>query len=265
MKILSYNTLFGGFDGAGRERHEAIIATINQVCPDIVLAQELKGFDVNGGNLLFEFERATGLRGFIAPAPQTGQHTGVFIRSPIAPVSFDMDAVHFHHAAAVLTVRVPEFSRPITFISLHLCPLGGHVRLREISYLMNYADPKNLVLLGGDFNSVSPDDAEPLGFETLPAHFQARYLGDDGRADRRSIANLLRFGFVDIAMHLQRNADTTVPTTGFPHAEFVPFRSDYFMASKALAELVTDYAVLKTAQTDFASDHYPIVVEFLNS
>ena len=67
---------------------------------------------------------------------------------------------------------------------------------------------------------------------------------------------------MDIAAQLQRNTDTTVPTTGFPHTEFVPFRSDYFMASKALAELVTDYAVLKTAQTDSASDHYPIVAQF---
>ena len=56
MKIMSYNTLFGGFDGNDGRRFDAQMELINKVQPDILLAQELKGYTENGMKRLFKME-----------------------------------------------------------------------------------------------------------------------------------------------------------------------------------------------------------------
>jgi endonuclease/exonuclease/phosphatase family metal-dependent hydrolase len=48
----------------------------------------------------------------------------------------------------------------------------------------------------------------------------------------------------------------------FKGTEFVPFRSDYILATKALAASATSYSVIKNPITDMASDHYPVLAEF---
>jgi len=117
--------------------------------------------------------------------------------------------------------------------------------------------------VAGDFNSVSPYDPEPIGWETLPSHFQARYLSLDGKtADKRILETLYLAGFSDIAHRFQQHTEATVPGKAFKGTEFIPFRSDYSLASAALAETAISYAVIKNDHTDMASDHYPVVAEF---
>lgn len=72
MKIMSYNTLFGGFDGNDGKRFYAQVKLINDVQPDILLIHEAKGFLQSGMSLLFKMEERTNMRGFIAPALHTG-------------------------------------------------------------------------------------------------------------------------------------------------------------------------------------------------
>ena len=136
------------------------------------------------------------------------------------------------------------------------------MRLREASYLAQHAIDDALVLIGGDFNSISPADPEPSGLSDLPARFQVRYAGPDGKTDRRTLALLLQAGFTDVAVRLNSHDEPTVPGVAFEHTEFVPFRSDYLLASAALASRARTYRVIRTPLTDAASDHYPIVAEF---
>lgn len=56
MKVLSYNTLFGGFDGTKRDRYETQINLIDGLQPDVLLLQEAKGFQLDGQALLRETE-----------------------------------------------------------------------------------------------------------------------------------------------------------------------------------------------------------------
>ena len=262
MKVMSYNTLFGGWDGTDDRRSRAQRAVIARERPDVLLLQECKHFDLNGGRRLYETEAALGMRGFLALAPHTGQHAAVFARPELAPVAFESDSAHFHHAAAVVTLRVPGFPQPVTFVSVHLCPHGPHVRLTEAAYLVAHAAPDRFALVAGDFNSVSPFDAEP-DWTALPAHHRARYLSPDGRtADHRVLRAFDQAGYTDVARRLGRSAEPTVPGTGFTNTEFVPFRSDYFLASAALAETAVAYGVVRDERTDAASDHYPITAEF---
>lgn len=262
MKVMSYNTLFGGFDGHSAGRFDAQMELIKEVQPDILLAQELKGFTENGMKRLFMMEERINMRGFIAPAPHTGQNTGVFIKPNLKSVSVEIDSEHFHHAVVIAALTVPGSSKPLTVISAHFCPFGYYVRLREAAYLINHADDNAFTLVAGDFNSVSPYDPSPAGIDELPSRFRARYVTPDGTTDTGVLKTLYQAGFADIAHKLGKHNDPTVPAAAFKGAEFVPFRSDYILATKALAERATSYSVIKTPLTDMASDHYPIVAEF---
>jgi len=263
MKVMSYNTLFAGFDGNKDKRLLAQLDLITGINPDILLVQEAKNLNANGSRLLFKIEKRINMRGFIAPAPLTGQNTGIFIKGDIHPVSAKIDSAHFHHAVMILKVMVPVFDKPVTFISAHLCPLGPQVRLREVYYLTNYAVAADLTLLAGDFNSVSPYDPDPEGLGELPSHFRARYVQPAGsEVDKSVMATLYQAGYVDIAHQLGKHHIPTVPAAFFEGAEFVPFRSDYILTTPALSVYAKSYAVIKNDVTDFASDHYPIMAEF---
>ncbi len=262
MKVMSYNTRFGGFEGGSNARYLKIIEVIRSIKPDVLLIQEAKDFHLNGYGRMFAMERDIDMRGFLGFSPHTGQHTAVFTGKGYQPVTFDQDSAHFHHASAILSVNAPEFPKPLTFISAHLCPFGGKVRLSEACYLASFADAEQFVLVGGDFNSVAPDDPEPA-WDTLPLHFKARYVEPEtGKGDRKTLQALYQAGFVDVAGIFDKTHQNTVPTASFTQVEFVPFRSDYLLVTPALAKYAKSYEVVKTGATDLASDHYPILAEF---
>lgn len=260
LRIMTYNTLFGGFDGEEGERFALQVGLIREADPDVLFVQEWRGFLANGGQRLYEAERRLGRRAFVAAAPITGQNTAVLVKPGIEVIRFEGDADHFHHAAAIAELHAPQLDKPLTAISVHLCPNGPAVRLREASYLAGLAIDESYTIIGGDFNSVSPHDPEP-SLADLPARFSFRYAGPDGQADRSTLSALERAGFTDIGFHLGGNATPTVPGAAFKGSEFVPFRCDYLLASRALAKRVRQYRVLDGDAAGQASDHYPILCD----
>jgi exodeoxyribonuclease-3 len=265
LTVLTYNTLFAGRDGTDDRRAQAQIGLIAELRPDVFLMQEAKGFDANGGAWLYAMEAriGIGMRGFLAVAPRTGQNVAIFIREPLRPVSFETDGANFHHALATLKVALPDSDKQITFISAHLCPNGPAVRRREAAYLAVHAAPDNLTLLTGDFNSASPHDPEPEGFDDLAAHHRTRYLSDDLKtADRSVLAHLEAAGWVDVGHALDASNVPTVPTADFSGTEFAVMRCDYLLASQTLAVHARSYQVIRTPVTDMASDHYPVLASF---
>ena len=262
LTVMTYNTLFGGFDGSDNKRYKLLTEIIREANPDILMVQELKNYTQENSKMLFQFENEISMPGFVATAPYTGQHTAVFIKSEIKPLSFEIDNIHFHHAAAILKVQVNGLDKPLTLISTHLNPLGPQLRIAEASYFINYASADVYTILAGDFNSVSPYDSEPNDISELQEHFRVRYLSMDGKTtDRQVISKLHVAGFVDVAHHLNKDSETTVPVKGFKGAEFMSFRSDYILTTKALAGKFKKYQVVKNSKTDYASDHYPLVAE----
>ena len=263
LKILTYDTLFAGRDGADDRRAEAQIGLISRIKPDVFLMQEAKGLDAGGHALLYALEGRIGMRGFLAVAPRTGQNIAIFIRDPLAPLSFEADGANFHHTLAKLRVQAPGWAIPLTLISAHLCPNGPAIRRREAAYLAVQAAPDGHALLTGDFNSASPHDPEPEGFETLPAHHRARYLGENLKsADRSVLANLEAAGWVDVGHRLDKRITPTAPTAAFTGAEFAVMRCDYVLASAALAAGARTYEVVGASETDMASDRHPVVATF---
>lgn len=263
LTVLTWNTLFAGRDGADDRRAQAQIGLINELRPDVFLMQEAKGLDANGGEGLHSLEFRIGMRGFLAVAPRTGQHLAIFIRAPLRALSFESDGANFHHALATLRVAIPGTEKTLTLISAHLCPNGPVVRRRETAYLGVHAAAERWSILAGDFNSASPHDPEPAGFNALPAHHRARYLADDlATADRSVLAQLEAAGWVDVVHSLGGSGTTTVPAAGFKDSEFASMRCDYVLASKAMAALGRSFQVVRNSATDMASDHYPVLARF---
>jgi exodeoxyribonuclease-3 len=260
LRVMTYNTLFGGFDGEDGRRFELQVDIIREADPDVLFIQEWRGFLAAGGQRLYEAERRLERRALVAVASATGQNTAVLLKPGIEVLRFEADADHFHHAAAIAELRVPQLEGPLTAISVHLCPNGPSVRLREASYLANLAVDESYTIIGGDLNSVSPHDPEPQ-LDALPSRFRFRYADQDGKADRSTLAAFERAGFVDIGLSLKGNEVPTVPGAAFQGSEFVPFRCDYLLASKALAGRVRDYRVLTGDVPGEASDHYPILCD----
>lgn len=263
LTILTWNTLFAGRDGADDRRAQAQISLLRELKPDVFLMQEAKGLDANGSEGLHALESQIGMRGFLAPAPRTGQHLAIFVREPLRPLAFEIDGANFHHALATLKVAMPRTDNVLTLISAHLCPNGPAVRRREAAYLAVQAAPDRWTLLTGDFNSASPHDPEPEGFDSLAPHHRARYLADDLlTADRSVLSQLEAAGWVDVVHSLGGAGTPTVPAAGFKNTEFASMRCDYVMASKPLADVARSYQVIRNGITDMASDHYPVLARF---
>lgn len=266
MRVMSYNILNGGRDGDDNHRWQTEVEVITDVDPDVLLVQEARGFDAEGCRQLFEAEQALGMRGLLAVAPHTGQHTAVFLAPPLRPLRFDVDSVHFHHALAQASVEVPGFAEPVTLASIHLSPLSPALRLTEVGWLAALAAPDRLAVIAGDANSLAPGDPAPQDWAALPAHFRVRYLADpvDGQpraADRSALRFLHDAGFRDAAAQYGDPGTPTVPTAGYPTAEFIPFRSDHVLLSPRLAPHLTRYQVLDDPRTATASDHLPVLIE----
>lgn len=261
FRVMSYNTLFGGFDGADGRRFELQADLVAAADPDILLVQEWKAFLADGQARRFAAESRLHRRALVAEAPATAQNTAILVKPEVEILRFEADAVHFHHVAAIAQLRPAGHPRAVTVASVHLCPNSPDVRLREASYLAALADEREHVLIGGDFNSVSPHDPEPaLG--DLPARFRFRYADAAGQADHRTLAALEQAGFVDIGHALETVPTPTVPGAAFAGSEFVPFRCDYLIATPGLAAVAHDYRVVRSAEAGKASDHYPIVCAF---
>lgn len=198
--------------------------------------EEAKDFHLNGMGESFMMQRDLDVRGFLAITLHTGQHTAVFLKSGLDPVLQDQDPVYFHHAIAIRRVSPKAFPGPVTFMSAHLCPFGGQLPQGEACYWAGFADPDQMVLVIGDFNSVAPSDAEPA-WETLPPQFRSRYVdADSGRADRKALQTLLQAGYVEVAAVFGKSNEVIVSTASFTQVEFVPFRSDYILVTRALAD-----------------------------
>lgn len=262
LTVLTYNTLFAGYDGDDGRRAVLQHMLLQERRPDVFLMQEARGFEAQGGVRLHALEARLGMRGFLARAPRTGQNVGIFIREPLRPVAFEAEDAQFHHALAMLTVVLPG-GRQVSLTSAHLTPVGAVPRQSEAAHLAVRAAPGRLALLAGDFNSASPHDPEPDGFADLSPHHRARYVAPDRlTADRSVLEHLEGAGWRDVACALGGNGIPTVPTSGFRETEFPVMRCDYVLASAALAACARTYEVIRTPATDTASDHYPVLATF---
>jgi exodeoxyribonuclease III len=261
MRIVSWNLLNGGQDGASAERLERIIGLLCEQNPDVVLLQEATGYALDERRLLYHVENSLDMRGFLAIA-KTGYHLATYIRRGQRVGGYEVDASNFFHAMLRVELLLTDTIR-LNLINAHLCPHSSQVRVIEAQHLARYAAEGTYVLIGGDMNSLDPHEDHRLALERMPAHYRARYLmpGDDSMPDTRVGRSFEAAGLIDIG-YKRGDQGYTIPTSLPVYgADFGRLRLDYMYLSPALADVVTNYSVLRTDLADQCSDHYPIMID----
>jgi exodeoxyribonuclease-3 len=255
LRFLTWNIRTGGSGG----RLDAIIALLRREQPDLLALQELRGF---GGKRIRVVAEALGMTPLLAPSV-FGQPVAVLARPPLRIISWSLVRWRLHHAAAVATV--PTAAGPVRVISTHLNPFSAHRRFREARWLAGrYGPARGPVLLAGDLNSLEPGVDHTAALARLPESYRRRHLDRAGRPDTRAVAELAAAGLTDLWRTAGVGDGRTVPTTEGGGREFsaAGMRLDYLLASAPLAGAATNVRVLRGAEAEYASDHYPLAADF---
>ncbi|WP_341719803.1 endonuclease/exonuclease/phosphatase family protein [Micromonospora sp. FIMYZ51] len=247
LRVMTWNIRTGGRDTGGPDRRDRIAGVIAEQRPDVLALQELRDLDVPA------FADRVGMRAYLARS-WFGQPVAVLVRPPwrvrtAAPVRRPL-----HHAAQRVVVQTGAGA--LTILSTHLDPYSGTRRLVEAGWLAAALRPARdgLALLAGDLNTLDPYAEHAERIARLPAAYRRRHLRRDGRTvETRAVARLLGTGLVDLGA----TAGPTVPTR-HGGTEFSDMRLDYLLATPRLATHHLQTQVLRTPETDHASDHYPL-------
>ncbi|TDC39284.1 endonuclease/exonuclease/phosphatase family protein [Micromonospora sp. 15K316] len=258
LRVMTWNIRTGGRDGDGADRRDEIVELIDAQRPDVLLLQELRGFD---DRMLAGFAARLGLRPYRS-ASCLGQPVAVLVRPPLRTLAAAPLRRPFHHAAGRVVLATD--AGPLTVLGAHLAPYSGGWRRVEVDWLVRAVRraPGELTVVGGDLNALDPATDHTAQLSRLQPKYRRRHLRRDGRTvDTRAVGVLLDAGLVD----LQRcvggpDGGHTVPTW-HGGAEFVGMRLDYLLGSPALAARARDVRVVRGGTADRASDHYPLLAD----
>lgn len=278
VRLITWNIRTGGSGG----RLDALVTLLRRERPDILALQELRGFP---GRRMRQVAGALGMTPFLAPSA-FGQAVAVLVRPPLRIVDWSGVRWRLHHAAAA--VRVPTAVGQLTVVSTHLHPLSPYRRLREARFLAARHRPaKGPVLIAGDLNALDPGTDHTRRLAALSGPYRRRHLAADGTADTRAIAAFEAAGFVDLWPKAVSSGEAelglvgpvsyreaeleppgadlgfTVPTSRGGGEEFsaAGMRLDYLLASPSVAAHARHMRVLRGAEAEYASDHYPLAVD----
>jgi exodeoxyribonuclease III len=254
VRVMTYNIKTGGSGG----RLPAIAAAVAREAPDVLACQELRDFDRGGGRLLRDLAGALGMRPFLVRS-WFGQPVGLLVRPPGRIVVTRAVRWPLHHAAAAVTV--PTDQGPMTVVSAHLNPFSARRRRWEARRLAGRFAGVPLLLVAGDLNALDPTASHDERLARLPGLYRRRHTDRRGRVDTRAVAVLEEAGLVDLWRRSGADGEgLTVPTTRSGR-EFSEMRLDYLFGSPAVAALTERVRVVRGNETEYASDHYPVVAD----
>ncbi|SCL31219.1 endonuclease/exonuclease/phosphatase family protein [Micromonospora inyonensis] len=259
LRVMTWNIRTGGRDRTGPDRRDRLVRVVGDQWPDVLALQELRGFDA--ADVAERFGDAVGMRVHLARS-WFGQPVAVLVRPPWRVLSAAPVRRPFHHAAQRVTLATAE-AGPFTVVSAHLDPYCGRRRLLEAGWLAAALRraPGESALLAGDLNTLEPGVDHTARIARLPAAYQRRHLRRDGTVETRAVARLHRAGLVDLFTHAGSGKPETAPTRYDGGAEFSGMRLDYLFGTPELAALARDCRVVRGGATEYASDHYPVVVD----
>ena len=300
VRFTTYNTLdlFGSDSAAARGHYETVVAVIRSVDPDVLAVQEILAPDgPTAAGRLRQLAHDAGLRCEVAgPLGRQaalavgghGYHVGLMWRDGIEPVPGSLRLVggggDFWHGLAMVTLDVG--GALVRHGSFHATPFGRGLRADQNERLVAAVTRPSAgpALIGADWNTESADRVESAGgwglyepgdpyaavewFDDLV--YQCEWDYDErGRrrhwADRRPGDVLWAGGLHDAAALLRAEWQ---PTAGHhPQdvygAHGVLRRIDGVRVTRPVAGAVRAHHVLDTALTREASDHLPVMVEYL--
>lgn len=244
VRLITWNIRTGGGD-----RLPALRDVLRRHSPDLLCLQELRGFDQAR---LDRLAASLGLVGHLARSV-FGQPVAALARR--RPDRTRSVSWRLHHAAAALTVG------DLTLVSTHLNPFSPERRRREATWLAaRFHAVSPMVLLAGDLNGLNPHEKHDLS--SLDPRYHRRHTGPGGTVDTRGLAAFESGGLRDLWRRAGAGDGRTVPTTGCGGGEFGAMRLDYVLGNPAVAERVRELRVLRGGETEYASDHYPLLADF---
>ncbi|MFC9654140.1 hypothetical protein, partial [Streptomyces sp. NPDC056937] len=247
LRIVSYNTLFGGRkdDGLGDDAPwKAAVPFLKSLDGDFYALQECNFWDLLGQRRLHQARGHLGMTSaYLAEANTTTAdhrfHTALLANPRWDTIGQGAERNKYHHVLGWANARVDGGDAVWSIRHVHLDPFSPAHRAAEVEPLQTLAAPGRLSLVLGDANMLGLGHAEP-DWSPLPRHLHHTQLVPDEHgqlvADRTAASVLENAGFVDAAHHVGDDR----PTGGFGKND-VERRQDLFLLSPALAKAIVAY------------------------
>ncbi|MFF4859926.1 hypothetical protein ACFY2N_34165 [Streptomyces rubiginosohelvolus] len=201
LRIVSYNTLFGGRDddGLGDDaRWRAAAPFLKSLDADLYALQECNFWELLGERRLHQARTELGMTSaYLAQANTTTAghrfHTAMLANPRWKTIGQGAERNKYHHVLGWMNGRVDDADAVWSLRHLHLNPFSPAHRAGEVEPLQTLAAPGRLSLLLGDANMLGLSHAEP-DWSPLPRHLHHTQLvrTDHGRlVANRPAANLL--------------------------------------------------------------------------
>jgi len=250
MKLVTFNILDGGVDRFG-SRLDFILGAINAAKPDFLALQETIASDGDSLGLVQQISRNTGLQHYAlsrGPAQEsTAQYQYRVASLSCYPLKRVVTLPDPPIKSAALHTVIDSPLGELSICNVHLDAYSEDIRLQQLEIILKLRPECGQQILLGDLNSVtSVDQYDPETLQVEP---------------RFDVVEQLKRDYVDVAAHVGLGDRDTHPTPSSRNRTFtVPVRVDYILASHSLTARIKSAAVIKTPDSEQASDHYPIEV-----
>lgn len=269
IKVISYN-IWNGFEwGKDSQRREKLVKWMKAQNPDVVALQELCDYTKEK---LLEDAKNWG-HSYAEILKTSGYPVGITSKEPIEVKERILEGMH-HGALHCKTAD-------IDFMVVHFSPFSYKKRRQEaeivLTRLSKIAKTQNKYIVLGDFNAVSPFDADlykdeggrlKAMQESESKHDHVRNLFQ-GQLEYGVMSAFLSFPLIDVVQKHTLGLDQRIssPTQVFeedkgegrhPNSK----RIDYILISPSIEPGCTNAQVLNMEETFYLSDHYPVLAEF---
>lgn len=255
MKLMTYNI----FDG-GEDRLSLIKEIVRDINPDYLTINEANGFSDNNNRILNKFAEDLEFKYFdLALCGEYDYHVAVFSKKKFTLIK----KLQPLQRACIITSLETDIGT-LSIASLHLTPDSEDLRNGEIDLIIENQKNNNIRILTGDMNSLSRYDEYKKSLIKDFNETQLRKFTTNEEFRFDAIDKILSSDYIDVAVELGENSDSTVPTPANEDDAHSKMRLDYFFVSDLLKSKLISYSVIKNNKTDKASDHYPIVMDLEN-
>lgn len=255
FKVLSYNVLKGlQGDSAIQETY---VKWVKNIDPDIIAYEEMNSFTPES---IEQFAARYG-HPYAVISKTDGFPVALSSKYPIVNVQKVVDNMwHAYLYANINNVHV--------FV-IHFSPFSYQKRQAEVKEVLARAAlvPKNeKVMIMGDFNSLSDDDAAMYNEEFILSQKEKeekqshiRNL-NNGKIDYTVVGAVKEAGYKDALRLFHTDFQKSCPTRKY--GSKFPKRIDYMWINPKLVKSVKAANIIYDDVTDRISDHYPVLVTF---
>lgn len=262
VRILCYNIL-EGMKLDTTPNKVVFVDWVKSINPDIVALQEVNKFKQRQ---LEDMARSYG-HPYAVLLKENGYPVAITSKYPILYVSKVIDNM----SHGFIRAKVDGYN----IIALHLNPHKYWKRNEEIALVLETikqsGDDENWLLMG-DFNSLSPLDADGFVNGKLLEAMKAEEAGRPGVVENLVDGQLLDYsvhqaildqGFVDVAKIKYSTFESSCETKSFllTHKYPAEKRYDFIYISNNLKSDYINASIIKDSFTDVYSDHYPVLLD----